>query len=100
MQLFVFFIGVRGKQESYDTMVKALYGHSRVYGKVEGGDDEFVAVIRTEREDYSSAQYNAQCQADRLRSFVQWKVVGPYEMLETLNEHEDFYGIIHSLERV
>lgn len=103
MILHVKFIGVRGKADTFEDMKKALYGYSRILGKVEGGDhedSEFVAIICTEREDEGSCQYNAQSQADRLRSFVRWVVVGPYDRPEQLNDHDEFYGVLNSLERV
>lgn len=100
MVIHVNFIGVRGKADTYDAMVNALYGHSHVVGKVEGGDNEFVALIRTERQDEGSCRYNAQSQADRLRSFMRWRVVGPFEDMNGFNQHEEFFGIAQCLERV
>jgi hypothetical protein len=91
------FTAVSGKQNTYEALRKALYGHSRIICKVGDGDNEFVALIRTEREDEGSCRYNAQSQADRLRSFMQWQVVGPYERPEMFNDHDDFYGVLQGV---
>lgn len=93
------FTAVRGKRDTYPALERATEYASRIIGKVEGGDDEFVALIRTERE--GSCKFNAQSQADRYRSFSNgWRIVGPFETTQEIDNQDDFYGVTISLERV